>query len=74
MARKTSLHPNRTDLLSEMLLGIADDVLHYVVRQRIVRFITDGDTRHRDVPLSLLFVAAILYGHSPAVHFGAVAR
>jgi hypothetical protein len=52
MALKPRLHPNRTDLFPKMLLGITDDLLRHVVRQRIVRFIVDGDTRHRDAPLS----------------------
>jgi hypothetical protein len=32
-------------------LGIADDLLGHVVRQRVVRFILDGDARHSDTPL-----------------------
>src|SRR5262249_29882584 len=32
MARNTRLHPNRTDLLPKMLLGIADDLLGDVLR------------------------------------------
>jgi hypothetical protein len=33
-----------------MLVCIAEDVLRHVVRQRVVRFILDGDARHRDTP------------------------
>jgi hypothetical protein len=50
MAFNARLHPNGTDLLPKMLLGIADDLLRHIVRQRIVRFILDGDARHRDTP------------------------
>jgi hypothetical protein len=32
MALNANLHPNRTDLLPKMLLGIADDLLGHVVR------------------------------------------
>jgi hypothetical protein len=60
MAFNARLHPDRADLLTKMLLGIADDVVHHVVRQRIVRFIMDGDTRHGDAPLSSWQVAAVL--------------
>src|SRR5438093_12155306 len=54
MALNARLHPDRTDLLPKMLLRIADDVLHHVVRQRIVRFIVDGDARHRDAPRKIV--------------------
>src|SRR5262245_9432399 len=46
MALQTSLHPNRTDLLPKMLLRIADNLLGYVVCQRVVRLIMNGDARH----------------------------
>jgi hypothetical protein len=51
MALQTSLHPNSTDLLPKMLLGIPDDLLGYVVRQRVVCLIMNGDARHGDAPL-----------------------
>jgi hypothetical protein len=60
MALKPRLHPDGADLLPKMLLGIADDLLGHGVRQRIVRFIMDGDTRHGDAPLSSWQVAAVL--------------
>ena len=50
MAIKARLHPDRVDLLPKMLLGIAEDVLHDVVRQQVVRFIVDGNTRHGKAP------------------------
>ena len=50
MALKAKLHPDRVDLLPKMLLGIAEDVLRHVVRQQVVRFIVDGDTRHGKAP------------------------
>src|SRR5215813_454640 len=66
MAFNASLHPDRTDLLPKMLLGIADDLLRHVVRQRVVRLIMNGDTRHGNAPLPLGSVAAIWCGHRPA--------
>jgi hypothetical protein len=51
MTFNARLHPNRTHLLPKMLLSVADDLLGHIVRQRIVRFIVDGDTRHGDAPL-----------------------
>src|SRR6516162_267579 len=60
MALNARLHPDGADLLPKMLLGIAQDVLHHVVRQRIVCFIMDGDARHRDTPLPSWQVAAVL--------------
>jgi len=50
MAFNARLHPNRPNLLPKMLLRIADDLLRHVVSQPIVRFILDGDARHRDAP------------------------
>src|SRR5712691_3943846 len=50
MARNASLHADRPDLLSKMLLGIADDLLGHCLSQGVVRFILDRDARHRDAP------------------------
>src|SRR6266567_1850031 len=74
MALDARLHPNRPHLLPKMLLRIADDLLYHVVRQQVVRFILDGDTRHRDAPLPLWSVAAALCGHRPAASLYTVAR
>src|SRR6266571_54783 len=74
MALNTILHPNRTDLFPKMLLGIAEDVLHHVVRQQVVRFIVDGDARHRDAPLPLWSVAAVWCGHRPALRTSALSQ
>src|SRR5215510_3008149 len=74
MAFNASLHPNRTHLLPKMLLGIADDLLRHVVRQRVVRLILDGDTRHGNTPLPSGHGAAMLCGHRPVAHLSTVAR
>jgi hypothetical protein len=68
MALQTSLHPNRTDLLPKMLLGIADNVLRHVVRQRVVRVILDGNTRHGNAPLALGHGAAAWCRQRAEVH------
>src|SRR5262249_47241773 len=68
MALQTSLHPNRTDLLPKMLLGIADNLLGYVVCQRVVRLIMDGDTRHGNAPLPAGHGAAAVGGDCADAH------
>src|SRR5438093_5856137 len=73
MALNARLHPIRTDLLPEMLLSIPDDVLHHVVRQRIVRFIVDGDTRHGNAPLPSGHGAAAWCRQSAEAHLRGVA-
>src|SRR5262245_25623664 len=65
MAFNARLHANRTDLLSKMLLGITDDLLRHVIRQRVVRFVVDGDARHSQAPLPLWAAAVAVCGHRP---------
>src|SRR2546425_6013770 len=50
MAGNARLHPNRTDLLSKMVVGIAENVLRHVVRQGVVRLIVNRNIHHRDAP------------------------
>ena len=73
MACNASLHSDRADLLPKMLLSIADDVLHHVVRQRVIRFILDGDTRHGNAPLALGHGAAAWCRQSAEVHLHRIA-
>jgi hypothetical protein len=61
MALNARLHPNRMDLLSKMFLSIADNLMGYCLRQWVVRFIMDGDTRHGDPPLPFLAVVGSRY-------------
>src|SRR6266853_2737044 len=65
MAFNARLHPNRTDLLPKMLMGVADDLLGHCLSQRVVRFILDRDARHHEAPLPFLAVAATVGGHRP---------
>ena len=68
MALQPRLHPNRTDLFPKMFLGIADDLLRHVVRQRVVRLIMDGDTRHGNTPLPAGHGAAAVGGDCADAH------
>src|SRR5712691_3649803 len=45
MALNASLHPDRTDLLPKMLLGIADDVRSHFVSQGVLSLIVDRNVR-----------------------------
>src|SRR5262249_23845663 len=73
MAFNARLHPDRAVLLPKMLLGIADDLLHHVVRQQVVRFVMDGDTRHGNAPLPSGHGAAALCRQSAVAHLYMVA-